>query len=225
MSADRPSRSTALMALGPVVAAGLAAGLWALTLPVPQIAPHDRLPTPRTLVLHGLVDSDGHAFDRRALEGRHTLVFSGFTACPDICPTTLSVLTAAVRTATATLGDATPGVVFVTVDPGRDDPPQLTRYLAAFDPPPLGVTGSPDDLEHLLDSLGFISRGLDRAAAPVAHAEHPHAEHAAPREHPRTLPHSTAIALVGPDGRAHALFRAPHDPTTLAARIVDAVRG
>ncbi|MEM9454674.1 MAG: SCO family protein [Myxococcota bacterium] len=230
MSTARSPRSTALMAFGPVVVAGLAAALLALAQPAPEIAPHDRLPTPRTLVLHGLVDSDGYAFDHRALEGHHTLVFSGFTACPNICPATLSVLTAAVRTAAATLGDATPEIVFVTVDPGRDDPPQLATYLAAFDPPPRGVTGSTDDLEGLLDSLGFISRGLDQAAEPSAHQAHAHPEHAHPehvtrREPPAALPHSTAIALVGPDGRAHALFRAPHDPTTLATRIIDAVRG
>lgn len=204
--------------LGPVALAGFAAGALALRQPVPVLLPSDRLETPRDLDIHGLVDSRGHDFDPGALEGRFTLVFSGFTACPDICPTTLSILTTAVRAAAPTLGDQTPGIVLVTVDPGRDDPERLASYVAAFDPEPLGVTGARDDLERLLDSLGFISRGL--AMSPDPSGRDAHAGH---EPHPTMLPHSTTIALIGPDGRMHASLRAPHAPDTLAARIIAAI--
>jgi len=93
-----------------------------------------------------LVDQNGTAVDQSLLEGRWSLVFFGFTYCPDYCPTTLAALGAA----RAQLGDAAEDVqiVFVSVDPDRDTPTALKAYLASdgFPQGVVGLTGSPEQV-------------------------------------------------------------------------------
>jgi protein SCO1/2 len=87
-----------------------------------------------------LTDQNGHTVTDRDLLGKPAVVFFGFTYCPEVCPTTLTNLTAWLKT----LGpDADKlNVVFITVDPARDTPKQLKAYLSAFDPRIRGLTGS-----------------------------------------------------------------------------------
>ena len=94
-------------------------------------------PDPRTLQAFTLVDQDGDTFDLQNLRGRWTLLFFGFTFCPDICPSSLNV--------------------FVSVDPGRDTPERVGEYVRFFDPGFTGVTGSEDALESLTAQLGVIA--------------------------------------------------------------------
>jgi protein SCO1/2 len=85
-----------------------------------------------------MVDQAGRAADQRLLNGKWTAIFFGYTFCPDVCPTTLQTL----AVAQDQLGDKARGfqVVFVSVDPARDKPPQLKAYLASGSFPH-GVTG------------------------------------------------------------------------------------
>lgn len=89
-----------------------------------------------------LTDSHGRITTERDLLGKPAVVFFGFTYCPEICPTTLSELTAAM----AKLGpDADRlNVVFISVDPKRDTPEQLKAYLTSFDSRIIGLTGAPE---------------------------------------------------------------------------------
>ncbi|MGF1624182.1 MAG: SCO family protein [Alphaproteobacteria bacterium] len=84
--------------------------------------------------------------------GRYTLVFFGFTFCPDICPTTLADM----ATVMDRLGDDAAAVqpLFVTVDPERDTPEQLAAYVAAFDDRIVGLTGSAAEIETIADAYG-----------------------------------------------------------------------
>lgn len=92
-----------------------------------------------------LIDVDGKPVTEKTLLGRPTAMFFGFTYCPEVCPTTLAAMTAALKT----LGpDADRlNVVFVSVDPERDTPAQMKRYLAAFDPRIQGFTGTPAQVD------------------------------------------------------------------------------
>jgi len=87
-----------------------------------------------------LVDTDGRPVTEKALLGKPTAVFFGFTYCPEVCPTTLAEMTAALKE----LGrDADKlNVVFISVDPERDTPAQMKLYLSNFDPRIRGFTGS-----------------------------------------------------------------------------------
>lgn len=89
-----------------------------------------------------LVDQNGVRVTDKDLRGKPTAVFFGFTYCPEICPTTLGLMTQWMQA----LGpDADKlNVVFVTVDPERDTPQQLKLFLSSFDPRIRGLTGSPD---------------------------------------------------------------------------------
>lgn len=93
-----------------------------------------------------LVDHRGVRVSDRAFEGRLMLLVFGYTACPDVCPTTLQQ----VATALDLLGDA-PDVqpVFITLDPERDDPAVLNDYVAAFHPRLIGLTGSMSDIDRV----------------------------------------------------------------------------
>lgn len=92
-----------------------------------------------------LIDTEGRPVTDRSLLGRPTAIFFGFTFCPEVCPTTLAELTAALRE----LGPAADrlNVVFVSVDPERDTPAQLKLYLSNFDRRIQGFTGSPQAVD------------------------------------------------------------------------------
>lgn len=94
-----------------------------------------------------LVDTDNRPVTERSLLGRPTAIFFGFTFCPEVCPTTLTELTAALKA----LGpDADRlNVVFVSIDPERDTPAQLKLYLSNFDHRIRGFTGSPEQVARI----------------------------------------------------------------------------
>jgi protein SCO1/2 len=94
-----------------------------------------------------LTDQENRPVTDRILQGKWTLVYFGYTFCPDVCPTTLAALAQAIGDLGAKAG--TLQVVFITVDPGRDTPSALRRYLAnpAFPRGVIGLTGSPDQIK------------------------------------------------------------------------------
>ncbi|HEX3843634.1 MAG TPA: SCO family protein [Steroidobacteraceae bacterium] len=121
----------------------------------PVLASGTWLPAAKPIADFHLIDSQGRPVTRAALLGRPTLVYFGFTHCPDECPDTLAAL------ARVTRQTALPGlqVLFVTVDPQRDTPTVLAGYLRHFDPSFLGLTGDPAEIGRLAATLGIsISR-------------------------------------------------------------------
>lgn len=99
-----------------------------------------------------LRSSDGSELTLRRYRGKVVLLSFGFTHCAAVCPTTLATLTQARKT----LGKASDAVqvVFVTVDPERDDAARLKAYLASFDPSFVGATGKPDLLAAVRKDYG-----------------------------------------------------------------------
>lgn len=147
-----------------------------------------------------LLDQHGKPFNTSALQGRWSLVFLGYTFCPDICPTTLSELKQVVG-ALPESARTQLQVVMVTVDPHRDTSEQLQRYLAYFNPDFLGLTGDLSNIQMLSVALGipFIPGDTSKAAY--------------------TVDHSGNLALVGPDGRLRGFVRAPLNPALLAQQL------
>jgi protein SCO1/2 len=133
-----------------------------------------------------LLDQDGVKVRDEDLRGKFQLVFFGFTACPDICPTTLTNITAVLEE----LGPDADGLVplLITVDPERDTPAVLKEYLSAFDPRIRGLTGSPEQVAAALKSFRVYAARRDLEGGDY------------------TMDHSTFIYLMDGEGgyRAHA---------------------
>jgi len=106
-----------------------------------------------------LTDQDGVARRADDFVGQPIALFFGFTYCPDICPTTLMILTSA-QDQLAAAGHAADNlqILFVTVDPERDTPAQLQTYLSLFDAPVTGLTGSPAAIQSVLKHFGIYAK-------------------------------------------------------------------
>ncbi len=107
-----------------------------------------------------LTDQDGRPFDLASLRGRPVLVYFGYTHCPDICPTTLADIRAALR-----LVDVPVGVVFVTVDPARDDAAAMKQYVDYYQSGFTGLTGSEAEIAAAADAWGVSYRKLESTPA------------------------------------------------------------
>jgi protein SCO1/2 len=158
------------------------------------------LPQPRALPDITLVDSHGQPLHLEDLRGRFTLLFFGFTNCPDVCPLTLKALADA-RTELARRAPRIlpPRVVFVSVDPGRDSPARIAEYVAQFDADFIGATAPDVALDPLLSTLGVT----------VEKHAHGGANY--------NVMHSAAVFVLNPDAEWIAVARGPHDPAVLAS--------
>jgi protein SCO1 len=185
----------AMVMLAGVVAGGLVAHLVTNRAePPPQLERATLFAETRALPAFGLIDHTGAPFGLQRLRGHWTFLFFGFVNCPDVCPTTLATLSQ-MRKALADLPEPDqPGVVFVSVDPGRDTPPVLAEYVAHFDPSFAGVTGSPAAIESVTQALGVAVV----TGPPAADGNY-------------SVDHTAAIFLVDPEGRFAALFNTPHE--------------
>jgi protein SCO1/2 len=124
----------------------------------PVLASGTWLADARTLTDFHLIDSRGRPFSRADLRGHPTLMYFGFTHCPDECPDALAALARVQKRAPV------PGlrVLFVTIDPKRDTPPILAAYLRQFDSGFVGLTGKPAELRRLEASLGIAAGRIDQ---------------------------------------------------------------
>lgn len=144
-----------------------------------------------------LIDQKGRDFTRDRMTGHWSLVFFGFTNCPDICPTTLSRLAKA-KDMLADLEPADrPEIVFVSVDPMRDTADKLDPYVSHFDPEFTGLTGDLTEIQALTTAIGV-------------------AAHYQPQGESYTVDHTAAVFLVDPTASMAAVFGTPHDPPLLA---------
>ena len=153
------------------------------------------LPQPRTLPQFHLQDLSGADFGLEQLRGHPTLLFFGFTNCPDVCPTTLATL-AQVQRAPPLPGSQ---VLFITIDPERDSAASLQVYLGAFNNRFVGARGDAAALAPLLKSLGAIAV---REKLP---------------DGSYTMDHSATLYLLDTRGRLVAVFSPPFSAPKLAA--------
>jgi len=145
---------------GLVVVVAMLAGFWAAQRTVgsvPQLTSGTWFPQPRPIENFALTDEMGQPFTLNELKGRPTLVFFGFTHCPDVCPTTLAKLAQIAKEARL----PQLRVLLVSVDPARDKPEQLQQYVRAFDPSFKGVTGEQAQIEQLAKSFGVAIARVD----------------------------------------------------------------
>jgi protein SCO1/2 len=125
----------------------------------PQLAPVNSSTTELPLSSIGgpftLVGADGQPFASSQLNGKPFAVFFGFTHCPDVCPTTLARLARLRRSLGQ--GDDAFRILFVTVDPERDGPKEVSAYAKAFGTPVIGLTGTPAQIEQVKKQYAVFS--------------------------------------------------------------------
>jgi protein SCO1 len=144
-----------------------------------------------------LRDHHGQRFRTSALEGRFSLVFFGFTNCPDVCPLSLQVLADVQKVLADTRPAEAPDIVFISVDQARDTPERIASYVDYFGADILGVTGPDDELEPLLRALGVhVHRQIEQGQQ-------------------YNVVHNSTVYVVGPQADVVAVFGAAESARTL----------
>lgn len=178
-----------------VLGSALAAGIFvAARMNQPAALQHAfAVPIPQPLPAFTLIDQNGNAVTADTFRGQWDLVFFGFTNCPDICPTTLQILANAKRELISAKMEVTPRIVLVSVDPERDTPEIMGKYVDYFGDGNLGVSGELAELTKFTAALGIYFEKMP------AEGEN------------YSVNHSAAVLVINPQGEFSALFSAPHD--------------
>ena len=151
-----------------------------------------------------LVDQNGRAVDQTILNGKWTLVFFGFTYCPDYCPTTLGVLNAVQER----MGDTAKAlqIVFISIDPERDTPQLLKDYLSSdgFPKGVIGLTGTPEQTSQVAKEYRAFYQKVGEGEG-------------------YTMNHSLTVYLMGPDGQFRSAVAHDLGPDRTAKLIENAM--
>lgn len=204
MSTDNKQSGFKRILIAIIVAAlAMAAGIWAARAVLEHNSVQDeldatRFPEAREIASFSLIDHNKAVFDNSVLKDRWSFIFFGYTHCPDVCPTTLSVLNSVAQK----LGDLDEDIrfVFLSVDPERDTPEQLAQFVSYFNADFIGVTGTPEGIEQITRQLGV----LHIRAQPEEGASG------------YLVDHSASVFLFDPDGRYHAVFSPPLSADAIA---------
>ena len=146
-----------------------------------------------------LTDQDGNSRSSTDFRGKYQLIYFGYTSCPDVCPTTLAIIDAAMDK----LGPAQQQIVpiFITIDPERDQAAVLKSYLAAFGPRFVGLTGTPEQIAPIEQNFRVYAK-----KQPVQGGGY-------------SMDHSSVIYLMGPDGKLLSFYDGAASPEDLAKDI------
>jgi protein SCO1/2 len=161
---------------------------------VPSLESGTSYPAPRALPDFNLVDAHGTATTPATLAGHPTLVFFGFTHCPDVCPTTLALLASVQKRASL----PNLKVAFITVDPERDTPAQVGAYVASFGGDFIGLTGTAPEILKATGGFGVAAARVELAGGDY------------------TMDHSAAVFALDSQARIVAVFTPPLSADRLA---------
>lgn len=148
-----------------------------------------------------LIDHNGQQFGPDRLKGHWSLLFFGYTYCPDVCPVTLVQMNKAVQQLEPEIANRLK-VALVSVDPERDTPETLGKYVRVFNDSFTGVTGEFDEVVKLATQLNIAFGKV-------------------PGDEPGTylVDHSGSIVVINPAGRYHGFLKPPHQPERMASVI------
>ena len=204
MSTDKKQSGFKRILIAIIVAAlAMAAGIWAARAVLEHNSVQDeldatRFPEAREIASFSLIDHNNAVFDNSVLKDRWSFIFFGYTHCPDVCPTTLSVLNSVAQK----LGDLDEDIrfVFLSVDPERDTPEQLAQFVSYFNGDFIGVTGTPEGIEQLTRQLGVMHLRVQPEEGASSYL----------------VDHTASVFLFDPDGRYHAVFSPPLSAEAIA---------
>jgi protein SCO1/2 len=146
-----------------------------------------------------LVGAEGKTFTNKNLEGHWSMLFFGFTHCTMLCPTTMSRLNQAYEMLEKSKAAALPQVVFISVDPERDNPKRIQKYVQHFNPHFMGATGSTAELNALTHELGVAYMKAAKSG-----------------EKDYDIQHSGNVLIINPKGEWVAVLSTPQDAKSVA---------
>jgi len=158
------------------------------------------LPQSRTVPDMAMTNQDGQAVSLSDLKGKWTLLFFGYTFCPDICPTTLAQLRQ-IKSELPKEAVSNLRVVLVSVDPNRDTPQQLKQYLGYFDKDFVGLSAPVEQIQKLANAVSIPFIPADTSKPNY------------------TVDHSGNLVILGPDGTQRGFIRAPMSNPKLVAQL------
>jgi len=160
------------------------------------------LPKAKSLKEFSLQDANGNPFTATSLANRYSILFFGYTSCPDICPTTMQVLGQLYKNLEQAGESNQYQVVFVSVDPGRDDANKLKKYVEYFNKAFVGVSGRPDQIAALAGQLG---------AAYEVHADNKKSDYG--------VDHTGLLFVTNPNSEFAAILSPPHEADKIRSRL------
>lgn len=152
-----------------------------------------------------LTDQDGRTVSEKSFAGKYMLVFFGYTYCPDICPTELQVMSAALDQIGPVADRIQP--IFISIDPARDTPEVLKSYVGNFGPRLIGLTGTPEQIAAVAKAYRVYYARAGNTASATDYL----------------MDHSSIIYLMGPDGRFLTHMAYTTDAAKLAAQLKESV--
>lgn len=169
------------------------------THPLPTLVAGTLLPAPRPMPAFALLNTHSQPTTQALFVGRWSIVFFGYSSCPDVCPTTLMQLAQVNKTLADLDANTRPQFVFISVDPKHDTSNQLAAYLNFFSPEFVGLTGTQQQIDALTKTLGVpvMYQALDNGAY--------------------TIDHAATLFVVDPQARLSAVFTPPYNVSVLAA--------
>jgi protein SCO1/2 len=170
------------------------------------------LTPPRAVGPFMLKNKAGKIFSQSDLLGHYSLLFFGYTRCPDICPTTLSTLNQVLQQLRSQ-GITLPQVVFISLDPARDDTPYLQEYVHYFNPLFKGVTGTPAQIDALTRDLGIAFMKVNANGSLYQGKDKNY-----------LVDHSGAVLLINQSGQLRAIFQMPHTSAQMSKELAFLLR-
>jgi protein SCO1 len=149
-----------------------------------------------------LQTADGSVLNKASLGKHWTLIFLGFTHCPDVCPTTLGDLAKAQKVWRSLPASTRPRLLFVSVDPERDTPKVIAEYAAFFHPDTLTATAQEPALSEFVQSLALVF-----VKVPLKNGDY-------------TMDHSSTIVVLNPEGNEVGIIRQPFKPEKIASDLI-----
>ncbi|VAW73768.1 Cytochrome oxidase biogenesis protein Sco1/SenC/PrrC, thiol-disulfide reductase involved in Cu(I) insertion into CoxII Cu(A) center [hydrothermal vent metagenome] len=197
----------------PLVLAAVAGGAW---LGLSTIGNKDPV-TPETIqgaiypqakIINDFVlqNQNSEKFSKSGFINHWSLIFVGYTHCPDVCPTTLAVMGQIVDIMDEQR-QPPPQVVFLTVDPARDTSEVIKPYIAYFNKQFIGLTGSLDEINALSRQLNAVFKKSAKPPGEITDDDY-------------LMDHSSALMLINPEGNLQSILTAPHTPGVIIESIL-----
>lgn len=157
---------------------------------------------PREIKPFQLYSTPGKSFTLEDLKGHYTLIFFGFTHCPDLCPTTLSILNQSYTQLQNEKVKTLPQILFISVDPERDTIPVIKKYLSSFNAAFIGATADNAQIDQLTREMNVLYAKVANAGGDAENY---------------TIDHSGTLIIVNPEGQFYGVFTMPHEAQKIAA--------
>jgi protein SCO1/2 len=159
-----------------------------------------QMPEPYEIGEFTLAKTDGRSFSRKDFLGKYTLLYFGFTQCPDACPTTMAQWKGVIPLLSSKAKESTQ-LLMVSVDPERDTPEVLSHYVSTFDPSIIAATGEQKELHKLANAMmTTFGKEEESAGDPDIYM----------------MAHSPRYFLINPEARLQAVYNPPVKTDVLA---------